>query len=66
MTTEHEYYRQAFEYARGKVESGEWSWEQAFEYASGRKAESSKWNWGQVFEWCRQACEAFFKKEAKT
>jgi hypothetical protein len=47
MTSEQEYDSQAFEYAKGKVESGEWSWEQAF-------------------KWCEQACEAFFKEEAKT
>jgi len=40
MTSEQESYSQVFEYARDKVESGEWSWE--------------------------QACEASFKKEAKT
>lgn len=63
MTTEREYYIRAFEYARGKVKSGEWSWEQAFEYvATARdKAESFEWSWEKAFEWCKQACEACFK-----
>ncbi len=64
MTTEWENFCRAFEYARGKVESGEWNWEQAFEYATKGIPESSEWNWGQAFEWCMQACETFFKKEA--
>jgi hypothetical protein len=63
MTTEWENFCQAFEYARSKVESGEWSWEQAFEYATRGRAENGEWNWGRAFEWCMQACETFFKKE---
>lgn len=65
MTSKQENYSQVFEYARGKAENGEWSWEQAFEYAAKCMAESSGWNWEQAFEWCKHTCEAFFKKEAK-
>jgi len=31
MTTEQKQYSKAFEYARSKIENGDWSWEQAFE-----------------------------------
>ena len=61
MTTEQKQYSKEFEYARSKVENGDWSWEQAFEYAAKAVAESSNWNWEQAFDCCKQACEACFK-----